>query len=358
MDGFIACFDGLDDPRTGNAGRHDLLEILMIALCTVLCGGQSAVDMAEFAEDKEAFLRGFLTLEHGPPSHDTFSRVLRRLDPDQFRACFQRFMARFAEAAQGVVAIDGKVLRRSFDAASGKSALHIVTAWGCDQRLVLAQIATDAKSNEITAVPRLLEMLSLKGTIVTVDALICQRAIARRIVEQGGDYVLALKGNQATLHSDVTLFLDDPETRPTDVHTTVDGDHGRIETRTCTVSTDIAWLQEVHDWPGLNAIGKVIAGSAGGISPPAAHRTVRNPLDLHGSSQPLPCHLAMTVDAESDCSSRLPGWRPPSLSWVIRFAPRSLQALRRSYRMIRPRHAHRYFPPSCFALIRFSLGMA
>jgi hypothetical protein len=128
MDGFIACFEGLEDPRTGNAGRHDLLEILMIALCTVLCGGQSA--MAEFAEDKEAFLRGFLTLEHGPPSHDTFSRVLRRLDPDQFRACFQRFMARFAEAAQGVVAIDGKVLRRSFGTASGKSALHMVTAWG------------------------------------------------------------------------------------------------------------------------------------------------------------------------------------------------------------------------------------
>jgi predicted transposase YbfD/YdcC len=238
MDGFIACFEGLEDPRTGNDGRHDLLEILMIALCTVLCGGQSAVDMAEFAEDKEAFLRGFLTLEHGPPSHDTFSRVLRLLDPDQFRACFQRFMARFAEAAQGVVAIDGKVLRRSFDAASGKSALHMVTAWGCDQRLGLAQIATDAKSNEITALPRLLEMLSLKGTIVTVDALNCQRDIARRIVERGGDYVLALKGNQGTLHSDVRLFLDDPETRPTDVHTTVDGDHGRIETRTCTVSTD------------------------------------------------------------------------------------------------------------------------
>ena len=120
-----------------------------------------------------------------------------------------------------------------------------------------------------------------------------------------------------------------------------------------------------HD-PGIlddNAIndqleGFQAAGSAGGISPPAAHRTVRKPLDLHGSSQPLPCHLAMTVDAESDRSSRLPGWRPPSLSWVIRFAPRSLQALRHYYRMIRPRHAHRYFPPSCFALIRFSLRMA
>jgi hypothetical protein len=128
MEGFGACFEGLEDPRTGNAGRHELLEILMIALCTVLCGGQTA--MAEFAEDKEEFLRGFLNLEHGPPSHDTFSRVLRLLDPDQFRACFQRFMARFAETAQGVVAIDGKVLRRSFDSASGKSALHMVTAWG------------------------------------------------------------------------------------------------------------------------------------------------------------------------------------------------------------------------------------
>ena len=134
--------------------------------------------------------------EHGTPSHDTFSRLFRLLDPEQFRAVFQRFMARFSEACQGVVAIDGKVLRRSFDHASGKSPLHMVSAWGCEQRLVLAQIATDAKSNEITAVPKLLEMLSLKGTIVTVDALNCQRDIAQQIVDQGGDYALALKGNQ------------------------------------------------------------------------------------------------------------------------------------------------------------------
>jgi predicted transposase YbfD/YdcC len=258
MEGFSACFEGLEDPRTGNAGRHDLLEILIIALCTVLSGGQTAVDMAEFAQDKEAFLRGFLKLEHGVPSHDTFSRVLRLLDPDQFRACFQHFMERFAETAQGIIAIDGKTLRRSFDRASAKSALHMVAAWGCDQRLVLAQVATDAKSNEITAVPRLLELLSLKGTIVTVDALNCQRDIAHQIVDQSGDYVLALKGNQGTLHRDVMLFLDDPETRPTSTHTTVDGDHGRIETRTCTVSTDIGWLQEDHQWPGLAAVGKVI----------------------------------------------------------------------------------------------------
>ena len=208
VEGFESCFKDLEDPRTGNAGLHDLLEMLFIALCTVLSGGQSAVDMAMFAREKETFLREFLKLEPGLPSHDTFSRIFRLLDPEQFRACFQRFMARFAETCQGVIAIDGKVVRRSFDKASGKSALHMVSAWGCDQRLVLAQIATDAKSNEITAVPKLLKMLCLKGTIVTVDALNCQREIAQQIIEQGGDYALALKGNQGTLHADVSTFLD------------------------------------------------------------------------------------------------------------------------------------------------------
>ena len=229
----------------------------MIALCAVLCGGQGAVDMALFAKAKEPFLRGFLHLKNGLPSHDTFSRLFRQLDPEQFRAAFQRFMAKFSEQCQGVVAIDGKVLRRSFDRASGKSALHMVSAWGCEQRLVLAQIATDAKSNEITAVPKLLATLSLKGTIVTADALNCQRAIAQQIVEQGGDYALALKGNQGTLHDDVVRFLGDPDSTFTTAEPDVDADHGRIETRTAAVSTDIAWLQDDHRWPGLKAIGKV-----------------------------------------------------------------------------------------------------
>ena len=258
MDGFTSCFEGLDDPRTGNAGRHDLLEMLMIALCTVLSGGEDCTDMAEFAGAKLGFLRGFLKLEHGAPSHDTFSRLFRLLDPEQFRTCFQRFMARFAEACQGVVAIDGKVLRRSFDKASGKSALHMVSAWGCEQRLVLGQIATDAKSNEITAVPKLLKMLSLEGSIVTVDALNCQREIAQQVVDQKGDYVMALKGNQGTLQGDVRTFLDDPETKLLVSDSTVDGEHGRIETRTAMVSTDISWLQKDHRWPGLAAVGKVV----------------------------------------------------------------------------------------------------
>ena len=138
MDQFATCWEGLEDPRTGNAKLHDLHELLFIALCTVLCGGQNAVDMAEFAASKEAFLRGFLTLAHDPPSHDTFSRLFRMLDPERFATAFRSFMAVFAKQCQEVVAIDGKVLSRSFDRASKKSALHMVSAWGCEQRLVLA----------------------------------------------------------------------------------------------------------------------------------------------------------------------------------------------------------------------------
>jgi len=258
LDEFVACWEGLEDPRTGNAALHDFHELLMIALCSVLSGGQGAVDMAEYARAKEPFLRGWLKLTNGLPSHDTFSRLFRQLDPAQFAAAFQRFMAGFCQQVEGVVAIDGKVLRRSFDRASGKSPLHMVSAWGCEQRMVLAQIATEAKSNEITAVPKLLDMLSLKGTIVTADALNCEREIARKIVEKGGDYALALKGNQGTLHDDVRRFLDDPECGASVSKPTVEADHGRIETRTAMISTDIKWLQENHQWPGLTAIGKVV----------------------------------------------------------------------------------------------------
>jgi predicted transposase YbfD/YdcC len=224
----------------------------------MLCGGEDCSDMALFGEAKEPFLRQFLRLRHGIPSHDTFSRLFRRLDPAPFQACFVRFMERFAATLKGVVAIDGKTLRRSFDRAAGRSPLHMVHAWAADQRLLLGQIAVDDKSNEITAVPKLLEMLSLKGCIVTADAMSCQRAIAAQVTEQGGDYVLALKGNQGSLHDDVRTFLDDPE-RPAEArHTTVDGEHGRIETRTSQVSAEIAWLQKQHAWPGLAAIGMMI----------------------------------------------------------------------------------------------------
>ena len=257
MERFTACFAGLEDPREDNA-RHDLHEILMIALCALLCGAEDCSDMALFGRTKQTFLRRFLRLRHGIPSHDTFSRVFRLLDPVQFHACFLRFMEDFAAAAQGVLALDGKTLRRSFDRAAQKSPLHLVSAWAVGCRLLLGQVATGEKSNEITAVPKLLEMLSLKGAIVTADALNCQRAIAAKVVEKGGDYVLALKGNQGTLFDDVRLYLEDPAhaSALSISEPVVDGDHGRIETRQAFLCTKIDWLRD-HAWPGLAGVGKV-----------------------------------------------------------------------------------------------------
>ena len=256
MRDFIETFEDLEDPRTGNAKLHDFHEVLLIALLAILSGGETCADMALFARTKQAFLRTIMTLENGPPSHDTFSRVFRLMDPIQFRACFIAFMQRFAVACEGVVAFDGKTLRRSFDKASAASPLHMVSAFAADTRLVLGQIAVDDKSNEITAMPKLIDMLTLKGRVVTADALNCQREIAAKICQKEADYALALKGNQGTLFSDVREFLDDPET-PLERHETTAGDHGRIEVRTAAISTDIDWLQTSHDWPGLTAIGKI-----------------------------------------------------------------------------------------------------
>jgi predicted transposase YbfD/YdcC len=257
MGGFDKCFIDLKDPRGSISRRHDLLEILAIALCAVLSGGQTAVDMARFAEAKQDFLGRFLELKNGVPSHDTFSRVFRRLDPDQFRACFRKFAARFGNAPGGVIAIDGKVMRRSFNPAVARSALRMVSAWCCDRRMVLAQVATSARANESAAVVRLLEMLSLKGSIVTTDARNCQRDIARQIVRQDGNYVLALKGNHPTLHADVCHLFNE-KYGPLAGHCTVDNDHGRIEVRTSLVSTEIDRLQEKHRWPHLAGVGRVL----------------------------------------------------------------------------------------------------
>ena len=258
MKDFAGLFEDLEDPRTGNGKRHALHEILLIALCTVLSGGETCAEMALLGRVKQSFLKEFLTLEHGIPSHDTFSRLFRLLDPQALHTWLIAFMQQFAAACQGVVALDGKTLRRSFDRAAAPSPLHLVSAWAADQRLVLGQLAVGMKSNEIVAVPKLLELLSLRGTIVTADALNCQRQIARQVIDQGGDYVLALKGNQPALFDDVRRFLDDPETPLVSAGET-DAGHGRIERRMASLSGDIAWLQESHAWPGLQAIGKVEA---------------------------------------------------------------------------------------------------
>ncbi len=251
-------FSALEDLRASNARRHSLHDILVIAFCAMLCGGQTCTDMELFGHAKRELLQSFLKLENGIPSHDTFSRLLGMLDPAAFQQWFIGFMRQFAEGNEGILAVDGKTLRRSYDRAEQLSPLHLVSAWAEEQRLVLGQLAVDDKSNEITALPRLLEMLTLRGKVVTADAMHCQRQVAQQVIEQGGDYALALKGNQATLRDDVQLFLDDPST-PLAHDTQISKGHGRIETRIASVSSDVDWLQETHHWPGLSAVGKVTA---------------------------------------------------------------------------------------------------
>lgn len=261
MESFKRCFEGLEDPRAENA-RHDLLEILMIALAAMVCGAQTCTDMALFGRAKRSLLERFLRLEHGIPSHDTFSRLFRLLDPDAFHQCFGRFMDAFAGAAQAeasVVALDGKTARRSFDRAAGGTPLHVVSAWASETGLVLAQRAVKPGANENEAVLAILGLLRLDGVIVTADAMHCQRRIAEAILARGGAYVLALKSNHPGLLDDVRLLLADPQAPPDDVAETVDGDHGRIETRRATVLSDVEYLQAEHDFPGLRAVAKVEA---------------------------------------------------------------------------------------------------
>ena len=259
MNGLVLAFSGLADPRRPNARQHKLLDILAIAFCACLCGAESCVEMAEFAQAKEEVLREFLDLEHGPPSHDTFSRVFRRLDPAGFAACFQAYLEQLGAVCRGHVAIDGKALRGAHDRAAGGSPLHLVSAFASETRLTLGQLATDAKTNEIPAVRALLSLLSLEGCTVTLDALHAQRQTAQTLLDQGADYILALKGNQETLCDDVRTLLDDPELPIQHRVRMVDADHGRIETREDHLVTDLTWLQEQHHWPGLACVGKITA---------------------------------------------------------------------------------------------------
>jgi predicted transposase YbfD/YdcC len=259
MERFRASFAGLADPRRGNARRHELLEILLIALLATLCGAETCVDMARFGRAKEDLLRQLLRLPGGIPSHDTFSRLFRILDPEALEACFAGFVASLAGRAAGVVAIDGKTSRRSFDRQAGQGPLHLVSAWACEQRLVLGQRKVDGASNEIEAVPELLKLLDIEGCTITADAMHCQKGTAAAILARGADYVLAVKANQPSLHEDVRLLLDDPSTSSDGRTSTTDGDHGRIETREAVVVHDVGYLVEAHAWPGLQAVGKVTA---------------------------------------------------------------------------------------------------
>lgn len=264
MDWFEECFSEVGDPRASNA-RHDLVELIFIAVAGAVCGAGSCVDMAEFGQAKAPLFRRVLRLEHGIPSHDTFSRLFRLLDPAAFHRAFQRFMGAFASAvaAEEVIALDGKTARRSFDRAAQASPLHLVSAWACGARLVLGQRAVAAGGNEIEALIELLALLDLDGRIVTADAMHCQRRTARAILARGADYVLALKANQPDLLADARLLLDDPYAPPDSSASTVDGDHGRIETRSACVLSDIDHLAQEHGFPGLAAIARIEATREG-----------------------------------------------------------------------------------------------
>lgn len=259
-------FATLSDPRVERTKHHQLLDIILIAICAVICGAEGWVEVEAFGKTKKKWLKTFLPLPHGIPSHDTFGRVFAALDGAEFQRCFLEWVQAVNVLTAGqVVAIDGKTLRRSHDQRQGKAALHLVSAWATANRLVLGQVAVAAKSNEITAIPELLQVLDLRGCIVTIDAAGTQTAIAEQIVADGADYVLALKGNQKGLAEDVVRLFDwahsiDFAELEHDHLRTVTKGHGRVETRQCWTIADQRYLGDLRQgrhWKALRAVAQV-----------------------------------------------------------------------------------------------------
>jgi predicted transposase YbfD/YdcC len=256
---FLEHFSELKDPRQQGKVLYPLAEVLLLCLLAVLAGAETFVDIALFGEKKLHLLRRLLPYVNGTPPHDRLGEIFAALDAEAFQRCFVSWVSAITKIPAEVIAIDGKTSRRSYTKKGANDAIHIVSAFAARQRLVLAQTKVEEKSNEIVAIPKLLAMLSLEGAIVTIDAIGCQKEIAKQIVDKGADYVLALKGNQGTLRADVELFAAEQNAngfKDTTVsrHETVDGDHGRVETRKYTVLHDISWLKERHNWPGLSSI--------------------------------------------------------------------------------------------------------
>ena len=298
MSWFACVFASVPDPRTGNAQRHDLLEVLTMALTAAVCGAETCSDFADFAVDREDLFREFLRLDNGVPSHDTFSRIFRLLDPAAFAACFGRFVADLGKAGAGVVAIDGKTLRRSFDAAAGRSPLAVVTAFASATQTVIGQESFRAQEgdSEILAARALLECLDLTGQLVTADALHCQNETARLILGKGGDYLLRLKGNRPALHEMVADYFAHPAVlAELESAETADADHGRIEQRRAWVSHDLDWLKGTKSacgepvlLPGLACLGMIEATvTRAGKTTTTCH--------YHVSSRPLNAEAYLTA---------------------------------------------------------------
>lgn len=259
------CLGELEDPRIEkHSSRHQLTDILMLTIIAVICGADSWVAVERFGHSKYEWLKTFLELPHGIPSHDTIGNLFSRLNPQSLQDCFLKWVNILFDFSGGeIIAIDGKTLRHSYDTAADRPAIHMISAWACKNNIVLGQFKTSEKSNEITAIPQLLKLLDLKGHIVTIDAMGCQKKIAQQIIEQGGDYVFNLKGNQSSLHDDVRLFIeshiDKNQLKEIEFshYAVVGGDHGRIEKRCYWITEDIGWLLQANDWIGLRSIGMV-----------------------------------------------------------------------------------------------------
>lgn len=252
-------FGKLKDPRIERKKLYPLVEVLFVVLSGSICGAESWRDFVLFGKAKLDFLKQYYEFKNGIPSKNTFARVFAALDPEAFKIEFVEWVKSLQTLLQEVIAIDGKTLCNSANEEMGTSAIHMVSAFATGARLVLAQQKVDEKSNEITAIPKLLDLLDLNGHIVTIDAMGTQKSIAKQIIEQGGDYILALKGNQGTLNEDVRLFLETELNKSNssaikDYYEDIDKEHGRIETRKCFVSDQINWLNQKEQWAGLKTI--------------------------------------------------------------------------------------------------------
>lgn len=264
---FIEYFEEIPEYRQESKVHHLLTEVLFISVAATLANATTWTEVEEFAIAREEWLRKFLTLPHGIPSHDTFERVNEAIDPIQFAKCFVAWTQDIAQRSEGtIIAVDGKTSRRSFDNQLQKGAIHIVNAWISSNSLILGQFKTSEKSNEITAIPELLDMLFAKGCIITIDAMGCQRHIAEKIIEKKADYVLAVKGNQPSLMQDIVDWFDLAEQNgfkdfEHDSYKTLDKGHGRIEKRKYYITEDIEWLEAKEEWKGLKSIGMAVRES-------------------------------------------------------------------------------------------------
>jgi predicted transposase YbfD/YdcC len=262
----IEHFSSLPDPRAHvKKNEHKLLDIVVIAVCAVICGAENWNEIVQYGIAKQKWLMTFLQLPNGRPSHDTFNRFFYLLRPEEFQRCFSAWIRAAMEITKGqVIAIDGKTLRRSYDTKTGKAAIHMVSAWASANRVVLGQVKTDEKSNEIKAIPELLKTLDISGCIVTIDAMGCQKKIVREIVEQGGDYVMSVKGNQPHLLQSIDNFFAQASTERLtssefDLYSSETADHDRHEVRWCLATDTLEDISGVAEWKGLRSIGIVVS---------------------------------------------------------------------------------------------------